>query len=109
MADQRQVQTTQSTQGQPTKQEVELNEFMLHLIEILNKRLGSLQSQISSLDRRFSDLAVKTELEAFQTEYESTKTVLLSKITDLEGKLRVAQQQQPAVPKVNQGILKHLE
>ncbi len=102
---------------QQQKQDIELNEFMLRLIEVLNKRLGGLQSQISALDRKTSDAsAAKAELDGLKSEFDSTKAVLLARVSDLESKLRETraaqqqqQQQQPASPKVNQGILKHLE
>jgi hypothetical protein len=98
-------------QGAQISQDVDLNEFMLRMIEVLNKRFGGVLSQINSIDRKVSDAAAKTELESLKSEHETTKAALVSKIAELESEVRKlkAVPAAPTQPKVNRNILKHLE
>lgn len=107
-------QLQQKVAGMQSVSEVELNEFMLRMIEVLNKRFGSVTHQINEVDRKAAasaaSAALKSELESLREEVSTVKGSLVAKLAELESELRkMKEPKAPEKPKINQNILKHLE
>jgi|GEM_PF-6831943 len=98
--------TIQQQQSAQTET-VEINDFMLKLVQVINKRFGMVNSQINSA---LANVAKKDEVETLKTQHKKEMEELQSRLVLLESDLLAFKNSsKPVEPKVNRNILKHLE
>ncbi len=80
---------------------------MLKLVQVINKRFGSVNSQINSA---LANVAKKDDVETLKAQHKKEIDALQSRLILLESDLLAFKNSsKPVEPKVNKNILKHLE
>ncbi|MFH0962217.1 MAG: hypothetical protein V1820_06055 [archaeon] len=103
-----------SSQGPPSgngTEALEINEFMLKMIEVLNKRFGAVNHQLNEISAKSAGkVELAEKLAELRAKHDREKEDLLARITLLDNELVALKNSlKPPEPKVNKNILKHLE